>query len=77
MKKILVPTDFSNEAENAVKVAAELAKKHNFEIVLLHMLDLPIQQLNTGSAPADLPEAMYFMKLAHKQFEDVLLLPKL
>ncbi len=72
MKKILVPTDFSNEAENAVKVAAQLAKKHNFEIVLLHMLDLPIQQLNTGSAPADLPEAMYFMKLAHKQFESVL-----
>ena len=32
MKKILVPTDFSNEAENAVKVAAELAKKHNFAV---------------------------------------------
>ena len=72
MKKLLVPTDFSKEAENAVKVAAQLAKKHDCEIILLHMLDLPIQQLNVGSAPADLPEAMYFMKLAHKKFETIL-----
>ncbi len=72
MKKLLVPTDFSKEAEKALKVAAQIAKKHNCEILLLHMLDLPIQQLNVGSAPSDLPEAMYFMKLAHKQFEEVL-----
>ena len=26
MKKILVPTDFSKQAENALKVAAQLAK---------------------------------------------------
>lgn len=71
MKKILVPTDFSTEAENAVKVAAQLAKKHDCEILLLNVLDLPITQLNAGSTPADLPEAVYFMKLAHKQFETV------
>ena len=46
MKKLLVPTDFSKEAEKALKVAAQIAKKHNCEILLLHMLDLPIQQLN-------------------------------
>ena len=73
MKKILVPTDFSNEAENAVKVAAQLARKHDCELILLHMLDLPLNQLNAGGGvPADLPEAVYFMKLAHKQFEDLL-----
>ena len=27
MKRILVPTDFSEQAENALKVAAQLAKK--------------------------------------------------
>ena len=27
--------------------------------------------------PADLPEAVYFMKLAHKQFEDVMSKPYL
>jgi len=71
MKKILVPTDFSNEAENAIKVATQLAEKHNCELILLHMLDLPLVQ-NAGNTPADLPEAVYFMKLAHKQFEDIM-----
>jgi len=27
MKKILIPTDFSKSAENALKVAAQIAKK--------------------------------------------------
>ena len=34
MKKKLVPTDFSEQAENALKVAAQLAKKHQSEIYL-------------------------------------------
>ncbi len=72
MKKILVPTDFSNEAENAIKVAAQLSRKHNCELILLHMLDLPLTQLNDGGVPTDLPEAVYFMKLAHKEFEGVM-----
>ena len=74
MKKLLVPTDFSTEAENAVKVAAQLAKKHNCELILLHMLELPLNQLSTGGGtPADLPEAVFFMKLAHKEFEKYLI----
>lgn len=77
MKKILVPTDFSNEAENAIKVAAQLAEKHNYELILLHMLDLPLMQLNAGSTPTDLPEAVYFMKLAHKQFKEIMTKPYL
>jgi nucleotide-binding universal stress UspA family protein len=32
MKKILVPTDFSEQAKNALKVAAMMAKKHGAEI---------------------------------------------
>lgn len=72
MKKLLVPTDFSNEAENAIKVAAQLARKHNCELILLHMLDLPMNHITDGGAPTDLPEAVYFMKLAHKQFESVM-----
>lgn len=42
MKRILVPTDFSPQAENALKVAAQLAKKYDSEIFLLHLLDLPL-----------------------------------
>ncbi|WP_452219910.1 universal stress protein [Lacinutrix salivirga] len=72
MKKILVPTDFSKEAEQALKVAANIAKRHDCEIHLLHMLGLPVQQSDILGGSADLPEAMYFMKLAHKQFEELL-----
>ncbi|MCB0444086.1 MAG: universal stress protein [Gelidibacter sp.] len=72
MKKILVPTDFSKEAENALKVAAQLAKKHNCEIYLLHMLELPLQEVDALSTHSALPEAMFFMKLAHQKFEDMM-----
>lgn len=72
MKKILVPTDFSDQAEKALKVAAQLAKKHDGEIYLLHMLELPLNLVDPANSGGDLPEALFFMKLAHKRFEDVM-----
>ncbi|MBT1699076.1 universal stress protein [Fulvivirgaceae bacterium PWU4] len=39
MKKILVPTDFSKPAQIAVDVAADIAKKSNAELVLLHVVE--------------------------------------
>lgn len=69
MKKILVPTDFSDQAENALKVAAQLAKKHKSEIYLLHVLEIPLHEVDALSSYNNLPEAIFFMKLAHKQFE--------
>lgn len=81
MKKILVPTDFSEQAENALKVAAQMARKFNGEIYLLHMLELPLQLVGTGSAVGggsnSLPEALYFMKLAKKRFSEILTAPYL
>jgi nucleotide-binding universal stress UspA family protein len=41
MKKILVPTDFSTPAKLAMEVAAEIAKKANAEVVLLHVIETP------------------------------------
>jgi nucleotide-binding universal stress UspA family protein len=72
MKRILVPTDFSPQAENALKVAAQLAKKYDSEIFLLHLLDLPlglIDPINEGVG-GDLPESLFFMKLAHRRFTE-------
>lgn len=79
MKKILVPTDFSEQAENALKVAAQLAKKYNAEIYLLHMIELPADMSNPVGEPRsqDLPEALFFMKLAKKKFTEVLSAPYL
>ena len=39
MKKILVPTDFSKPAQIAVDVAADIAKKANAELTLLHIVE--------------------------------------
>jgi nucleotide-binding universal stress UspA family protein len=72
MKRILVPTDFSQRANNALKVAAQIAKKYDSEIYLLHLLELPLQlidPLNEGVGE-DLPESLFFMKLAHKKFTE-------
>ena len=79
MKKILVPTDFSEHAENALKIAAQLAKKYSGEIYLLHMIELPVDMTNPvgGTRTSDLPEALYFMKLAKKRFSEVLNSPYL
>jgi len=77
MKRILVPVDFSKEAEAAARVAATIAKKTNSEIFLVHMLELPVTtidpaEMNTISSE---PQIIYFMKLAHKKFETFKKLP--
>jgi len=72
MKKILVPTDFSEEAENALKVASQIAKKHGSEIYLLHMLEIPMQDIDAVSSKAEVPEVMFFMRMAHQKFEDIM-----
>lgn len=73
MKKILVPTDFSKEAENALRVASDLCRKFkSCEIYLLHLLELPLHQVDAFSSHSDLPEAIFFMKIAHKKFEKLM-----
>lgn len=77
MKRILVPVDFSKEAENAARVAAHIAKKTGSEIFLVHMLELPVTtidpaEMNTISRE---PQIIYFMKLAHEKFEKFISLP--
>jgi len=72
MNKILVPTDFSEQADNALLVAAQLAKKYNAEIYLLHLLELPINEVDAMGTHSDIPEAVFFMKLTNKRFEEVL-----
>lgn len=69
MKKILVPTDFSSGSESALKVAAQLAKKYNSELHVLHLLELPFDMVDPMHETSELPEAMFFMKLAHQKFE--------
>ncbi len=68
MKKILVPVDFSKNSEHALEVAATLAKEHNAEILVLHMLGLS-EAVITKDSTQEFLEAKYYMTLAKKRFD--------
>lgn len=48
MKSILVPTDFSDCANDALRVAADLARKCDADIVLAHVYEKPLQGISVG-----------------------------
>lgn len=84
MKKILVPTDFSDHAEYALKVAAQIARENDGEIYLLHMLEMPshvsddgIGESNAVGSSAGVPEVMFFMEKTRERFDEVLNSPYL
>jgi len=71
MKKILVPTDFSDHAEYALKVAAQIARENDGEIYLLHLLELPGEENDAVTSGAEAPEIIFFLKKAHERFDEV------
>jgi len=76
MKRILVPTDFSIQAENALKVAVQIASKNNSEIYIIHSLEMPLHLSSSGDS-GGMPESLFFIKLAEKHFEELLEKPYL
>lgn len=69
MKRILVPTDFSKQAENALKAAAQIARKNNLEIHLLHMLEIPSQMNDAITGATEIPEIMLFIQKAKETLQ--------
>ena len=66
MRRILVPTDFSEQARNAFEVAVAIARKTGAAIKLLHVIEMP--STYSFSATGDLVggngmEQLYMMKL--------------
>lgn len=72
MNKILVPTDFSAHANYALRVAAQIAKKNNSEIILLHMLELPHQSSDLIGAGSEIPQIMFFKNAAIENLDDLM-----
>ena len=72
MKKILVPTDFSEHAGYALRLAAQIARKNGGEIFLLHMLELPHQGSDAVGSGHDLPEIMLFKNAAINKLEELM-----
>ena len=64
MKRILVPTDFSEHAEYALRVAAQIARENNSDLILLHMLELPHQAGDAIGSGHQIPEIMFFKNKA-------------
>ena len=67
MKTILVPTDFSERADNALNYAIELAKKEHAKIVLLH-----VYHLEPSVSYIDVPVPDDEIKLAEERWLDKL-----
>jgi nucleotide-binding universal stress UspA family protein len=78
MARILVPTDFSKQADYALDLAHQLALEMNAEIELLHVLDAPegdqfagMENISfTGESAGNAGmDAVYFYKLVEKTRE--------
>lgn len=63
MKKIVLPTDFSEASTNASKLAADIAQKTSSEIHLLHMIELPTSFIDMGGVNNfSIPESMLYIR---------------
>mgnify|MGYP000247629417 CR=1 FL=1 len=71
MEKIIVPIDFSEHSEFALKTAAGLAIKYNAEVLALHMLELS-NALISETDNSKQAEAVFYLKLAEQKFTDFL-----
>jgi len=73
MKKILVPTDFSEQATNALNFGSELAKMSGAELILLHVIEHPAGSSFSASGEvhaADPTEHVFILKLIEKIEKD-------
>lgn len=76
MKTIIVPIDFSEQSEYALKAAASLSKKHGSEILALHMLEL--NEAMISSSEGFHPEqTVFLLKMAEKRITEFLNKPYL
>lgn len=76
IKDVLVPTDFSKCSVSAVKVAAQLAKKLNATIHLLHVIETPVVAYDAGMVNFEsLPQAMFMKDLADDNMKNLLAEP--
>ena len=71
MNSIIVPVDFSNQSEKALKIAASLAKEHKAELYVLHMLELsPAIMGESGYISQE--QVVHLIKLGEQRFADFL-----
>jgi len=67
MKKILVPCDFSDPAVQAFKMAVDIANQSNGEVVLLHVIELPVMHESVLMPTLSFEEAFIKDMKAHAE----------
>ena len=78
MKNILVPTDFSECANNATEVAVSIARKTGAKLHIMHIISIPTYESNTSiQSFHDVAEGLFIMKHVKKKFEALRKLPLL
>lgn len=71
MKKILIPTDFSEQANKAIRTGISIAKHYNAEIILLHILDLPQAGSDSVTKGTAAPEVIFFKNVAERKLQEI------
>lgn len=72
MSRILVPVDFSQKSEYAVKLAARMGKKTDCEVYLLHMVELPSGIVDMGAGSNfSIPESMMYLRKVKEKLLDL------
>ena len=71
MKRILIPTDFSKYADQAIEAGALIAKKNNCEIILINMLELPGQMNDAIIGETSIPEIMLYKKKSEQLLKNI------
>ncbi len=73
MKRILVPIDFSEQAECAIKTAARIARRSGAEMFLLHMLNLPMNETDMSAhGDASSPAKVLYLQKIHQKIDAVM-----
>jgi nucleotide-binding universal stress UspA family protein len=67
MKRIIVPVDFSKHSEFALETAAALAKKHNSELIVMHMLEMS-ESIFSASSEERNEENAFMMMVTNRNF---------
>ncbi len=69
MKRILIPTDFSKEAEGAIQTAIPIARAFDATLILLHVLEVSSGEVLNTTGDETFSDAMYIhegLKLAQE-----------
>lgn len=71
MKSIVVPIDFSPEAQNAVNLSIEIAQQTKADLHLIHLMTIPVDWLTVDNKEEMYPEITKKVRDTNEKFETI------